>query len=129
MKKLFVALMAVMAIVLSGCKRENSVLTAENHYSKTVAFLFSHDEKCRSIESADFFSFVEPGKAGVWTGVKTKGLHAILFVCTKEKVEGDKTLQNFEYVDHTDLSSYEGWLSVTVSADEKGMIGVGGNTL
>lgn len=127
MKKFFVAMMAVLAIVLSSCKHETCMLKAQNFYSKNVCFIFSKDKACRSIEKSDYYCFVEPGKEAIWTDMKVKGLYAIPYVSLGQVQDGDETLEGFECLGAYDLSEYDGWAIVTVWINDKGMPGFGGD--
>lgn len=121
MKKLFVALMAVMAIVLTSCKRDTCTLYVENHYSQKAIVLFSPDEDCNEIEKSDMYAIAQPQNMYMMRGVKLKGLYAIVYVCEEVIEKGDETLEGYSRKGAFPLSEYEGFGIVTVSIGENGM--------
>lgn len=123
MKKLFVAMLAVLAVVLSGCKLNPYRFMIVNDYSKNAIVLLSDNEDCRSTETAKDVTVAEPHK--VYGGnFDLKGLYAIVFVCETEVKDGEKTLQGYKYKGTINLNEYAGYSVVTVKIDEHGMPGV-----
>lgn len=119
MKKLFFALLAVVAIAFSGCKPPYSFLL-ENNYSKDAIVLFAEDKDCRSIDTAKDYIVAKPGKT-YGGNFDLKGMYAIVFVCDKEEEKADGTLKGFKYVNYVDLGKYASYTLVTLTIDGRGM--------
>lgn len=126
MKKLFFALLAVVAIAFSGCKPPYSFLL-ENNYSKNAIVLFSENGDCRSIDTAKDHILAEPGKT-YGGNFDLKGMYAIVYVCDKEKETVDGTLQGYSFRDTINLGNYAGYTLVTLTIDGRGMPGIEGDS-
>lgn len=129
MKKFFVAMMAVLAIVLSSCKHETCTLYVQNLYSQKAIVLFSHDKDCSSIEKSDMYAIAQPQNMYSMKDVKLKGLYAIVYVCEEVIEKGDETLEGYKRVVEQDLTEFDGFASVTVSIGVNGMPSFGSEGL
>lgn len=119
MKKLFFALLAVVAIAFSGCKPPYSFMI-ENNYSKNAIVLLSDKENCSSINAAIDVTLAEPGK--VYGGnLDLKGKYAIVYVCETIVPNGDETLEGYVRKASFDLNQHLGWdvVTITISSDGK----------
>lgn len=122
MKKIFMALMAVAAIVLSSCSHETCTLNVVNEYNKKAIVLFSENPQCASLTEATLVADVEPGHAVSQKNVKLNDLNAVIYIATSEVSIDD--LEAYKRVGHMDLNEFVGSAVVTVTVTADGMYGV-----
>lgn len=124
MKKIVFALMAMMAIVMTSCKHETCTLEVRNYSPKSVIVLFSHDEKCNSIEEAEIAVHCKSMNYWDKQGVKVNDMHAIIYKCVNEEKDSQSSLEAFERIVSFDLNRNVGAAIVTIKIDGEGRPGV-----
>lgn len=122
MKKILFAIVAMMALVFTSCKKETATVRVVNDYSETAVVIFSTDKDCTSTSEAEFFAVAEPHKAYSKEGVKLNGLYAIIMVGTGAKYpDGSEVLQK---VGVSSLNDEVGMATVTVRITPDGMYAI-----